>query len=97
MTDLSTTLTLERPGAMLRLDQKRLTVNRDSLNGRPERPKEMVSGENLVGNYLCALFALHTLFIRRESTVYYAEKRSARRELLAREAVVTPPPDSTRG
>jgi hypothetical protein len=69
MFDLSKGLNLERADAALRLDIKRLTVVRDSPTGRPERLYEIGSGENWVGYHLCAIFALHEFFMRRERPV----------------------------
>lgn len=69
MSEMSKHLNLERQDAALRLDIKRLTVVRDSPSGKPERLYEIGSGENWVGYHLCALFALHSFFIRRNSPV----------------------------
>ncbi|HEX6799855.1 MAG TPA: DUF3732 domain-containing protein [Ktedonobacterales bacterium] len=69
MSSLRAQLHLERQDAALRLDIKRLTVVRTSPAGRPERLNEIGSGENWVGYHLCALFALHTFFLRVGSPV----------------------------
>ncbi len=69
MIALSKRLNLEDQDAGLRLDINRLTVIRDSSTGKPERLYEIGSGENWVGYHLCALFALHSFFIRRGSPV----------------------------
>lgn len=69
MSTLSRSLGLEQSDSPLRLDIKALTVLRDSPTGRPERLYEIGSGENWVGFHLCALFALHTFFLRRGSPV----------------------------